>query len=111
MGARETGGIDGGYRNHLSSRVGEVDHLLQENIKVDRSDPLEEFLEGGEVGYLIQFEELGNPGHHLQEIHDTPVIHPQNLFQQDQGQMLVLGVGSSGVFTGIPGNPGAPDHR
>jgi len=60
---------------------------------------------------LVQLKELPDPGHHLQEIDDTSVIHPQDLFQQDQGQMLVLGIGPSGIFAGVERDPSAPDYR
>lgn len=106
IGAGESGGIDRGDRNRLTPRIEEVDHLLEDQVKVYRPDPLEElFLQGGEVRNLLQLENIPDSGHHLQEIDDTPVIHSQDLFQQDQGQMLVLSVGSSGIFTGIEGNP------
>jgi hypothetical protein len=43
IGARKARGIDGG----------DQDHLLEKDIEIDQPDPLEEFLEGGEVGDLL----------------------------------------------------------
>jgi hypothetical protein len=35
------------------------------------------------VRNLIQLQDLGDPGHHPQEIDDTPVVHSRDLFQQN----------------------------
>jgi hypothetical protein len=111
IGASDPGGIDGGDRDHLTPEIEEVDHLLENNIEVDRPDTLQEFLQGGEVRDLLQLQNIPDSGHHLQEIDDTPVIHPQDLFQQDQGQVLVLGIGSPRIFAGIERDSGALYHR
>lgn len=105
MEAGQTVGIDRGNRDHFTLELEEVDHLPENDIGIHRPDPPEEFLQGGEVGDLIQFEELLNPGHQFKKFHDTPIICSQAFLEQDQGQILVPGLGLPGILAGIERDP------
>ena len=49
--AGEAGRIDGGDRNCIVRRVEYFQGTFEENIEVDRFDPMKEFLNGGEMRY------------------------------------------------------------
>ena len=45
LGARETGGINGGTGDHLPCRIEEMDHLSQDHIEIWRSDAAHELVQ------------------------------------------------------------------
>ena len=57
------------YSGFLNGKLGRV------LIEVYGSNPLKEFLEGGEIGDLVKIQEIGDFGHYLKKIDETPVIY------------------------------------
>ena len=111
IGARDPRGVDGGDRNDLAPSVRQPDHFLQDDIEVNRPDPLQEFLQSGEVGDPLQLEELCDSAHQLDKVDGISVVGAQDFLEQDKDQVLVLGVGSPRIFAGIVWYPGALDNR
>jgi hypothetical protein len=60
---------------------------------------------------LLGIQMIPNRRHQFENFHEIAIILGQILFQQEEHQEVMLGVGSPGIFAGIQRDPETPDHR
>jgi hypothetical protein len=77
---------------------------FEEDVEVYRFDPTKKFLKCGEVRYRGKFKSVSDTIHLFEVTDNRSIIFFPVFFEEQDSQKLMLGIISSRILTGIPGN-------